>query len=259
MADLVSIIMPAYNCEKYIAQSIASVIAQTYNNWELIVIDDCSTDNTIDIIKSFNDDRICFQKNKSNVGAAITRNKAISLAKGEWIAFLDSDDLWEPSKLEEQIAFMKEHGYAFTYTDYRIQLNGEWLPYIVTGPNIVTKRKLYNYNYMSTITIMYNANSVGKIEVANLKKGNDYAMWLQVINKENCYRLPKCLSYYIKHDNSLSSGNKVRLISRHYKIFRIALKKGVFTSILLTANNLFHGFIKRYKYRKPIISSNSSF
>ena len=259
MTDLVSIIMPAYNCEKYIKQSIASVIAQTYSNWELIVVDDCSTDNTIDIIRSFNDDRICFQNNECNYGAAVTRNKAIALAKGEWIAFLDSDDLWEPSKIEEQIAFMKEHGYAFSYTDYRIQLNGEWLPYIVTGPNIVTKRKLYNYNYMSTITIMYNATSIGKIEVADLKKGNDYAMWLQVINKANCYRLPKCLSYYIKHDNSLSSGSKMRLISRHYKIFRIAQKNGIFKSVLLTVNNLFHGIIKKYKYRKPITSNKSFF
>ena len=257
--EKVSIIMPAYNCEKYIADSIKSVLSQTYTNWELIIVDDCSTDKTAEIVKSFNDERIVLLYNQSNLGAAVTRNIAIAKASGQWIAFLDSDDLWENKKLETQLSFMKKNDYVFTYTDYRIQLNGEWQPYIITGPNIVTKRKLYNYDYMSTITIMYKADAIGIVQIADIKKRNDYALWLKIIEKADCYRLPQCLSYYIKHDNSISSGSKVRLIRHYYIMYRKALGKNVPTSIILTINNLIHGVIKRYKYRKPITNSNLSF
>ena len=257
--EKVSIIMPAYNCEKYIADSIESVLSQTYTNWELIIVDDCSTDKTTEIIESFNDERIILLHNQSNLGAALTRNIAIAKASGEWIAFLDSDDVWVDKKLEVQLSFMRQNGYVFTYTDYRIQLNGKWLPYINTGPNVVTKRKLYNYDYMSTITIMYKADAIGIIQIADIKKRNDYALWLKAIEKANCYRLPQCLSYYIKHENSISSGSKIKLIKYYYIMYRKVLGKTVPLSILLTFNNLIHGVIKRYRYRKPIKSSNLPF
>ena len=106
---MVSVIMPSWNTGKFIAESIQSVIDQTYKNWELLIVDDCSTDNTDQVVASFNDDRIRYLKNKKNSGAALTRNKAIREARGEWIAFLDSDDLWFPKKLERQIKFMKKN------------------------------------------------------------------------------------------------------------------------------------------------------
>ena len=115
--NLVSIIMPSYNTGRYIAESIRSVLAQTYTLWELIIVDDCSTDDTHEVVKTFNDSRIRFIKNEKNCGAALTRNRAIREANGEWIAFLDSDDLWAPDKLEKQLAFMKENGYVFSYHD----------------------------------------------------------------------------------------------------------------------------------------------
>ncbi len=249
---LVSIIMPAYNCGKYIEQSINSVISQTYKNWELIIIDDCSTDNTIDIVNKFDDKRIKFLQNPKNSGAAISRNYGLREAQGKYIAFLDSDDLWLSEKLEKQIKFMKENNYIFTYTDYRIQLNGEWLPYINIGPNVVTKRKLYNYCYFSTITVMYEREKIGLVQIADLKKNNDYAMWFQIIEKANCYRFPECLSYYIKHDNSISSGSKWKLIKYHYIMFRKALNKGKIISAILTINNLIHGILKKIFYRKKL-------
>ena len=148
MGELVSIIMPSYNTGGFIKSSIESVIAQSYSNWELIIVDDCSTDNTDKVVEDYlSDNRIHYIKNDKNSGAAISRNRALREAKGKWIAFLDSDDLWEPKKLEKQIAFMQENGYAFSYTDYMIQLNGEWLPYIYTGPRVVTRRKMYDYRY----------------------------------------------------------------------------------------------------------------
>lgn len=251
MNNLVSIVMPAYNTGTYIVESIRSVIAQTYQNWELLIVDDCSSDNTIEIIQSFNDERIRLFVNDVNSGAAVSRNRALREAKGKWIAFLDSDDLWDPKKLEKQLRFMQKNNYAFTFTDYRICLNGEWLPYKNTGPAVVTRKKIYDYCYFSTITVMYDVDVIGLIQIENLRKNNDYAMWFQAIEKSKAYRFPECLSFYIKHDGSISSGSKFTLIKWHYRLFRMGLKKGRFVSAILTANNVFHGVIKKFKYKEP--------
>ena len=250
MGNLVSIIMPLYNSADYIADSIKSVLAQTYSDWELLIVDDCSTDNSVGIVKSFADSRIRLFQNENNSGAAISRNYALREAQGRWIAFLDSDDIWDAQKLEKQIKFMENNGYSFTFTDYRICLNGEWLPYICTGPNKINKRKMYNYCYFSTITVMYDREKIGLIQIADLRKNNDYAMWLQAIEKSNAYRLPECLSFYIKHDGSVSSGNKIKLIKWHYILFREGLGKNAFISGLLTINNLVHGVWKKFYYKQ---------
>ena len=226
MNELVSIIMPSYNTARYISDSINSVLSQTYNNWELIIIDDCSTDNTIDVVKSFKDSRIILLQNEKNSGAALSRNYALREAKGKWIAFLDSDDVWVPEKLEKQIAFMEENDYAFTFTDYRICLNGTWLPYICTGPNVVNKRKMYNYCYFSTITVIYDREVIGLIQIADLKKNNDY------------------------DEGSVSSGSKIKLIKWHYLLFKKGLKKNTITALFLTGNNLVHGVLKKLIYKK---------
>lgn len=253
MNDLVSIIMPSYNTAEYIAASIESVLAQTYTDWELIIVDDCSADNTDSVVAPYLEDkRIRYLKNATNSGAAISRNYALREAKGRWVAFLDSDDLWLPQKLEKQIAFMEKNGYSFTYTDYMIKLNGEWLPYVYTAPNKVTKTKMYNYCYFSTITVMYERERIGLIQIENLRKNNDYAMWLQVIEKSDCYRLPECLSYYIKHNDSVSSGSKLKLIKWHYILFKKGLKKNSAVSIVLTVRNLFFGVLKKMIYKEKV-------
>lgn len=248
--SLISIIMPSYNASKYITESIKSVQNQTYENWELIIVDDCSKDNTVEIIKSFNDERIKLFVNEVNSGAAISRNRALREANGRWIAFLDSDDLWVPKKLEEQLTYMRENNYAFTYTDYRIQINGEWLPFICTGPDKVNKKKMYDYCYFSTITVMYDQKKVGLIQIADLKKNNDYAMWLKAVDRVDCFRYPKCMSYYIKHEGSISSGSKIKLIKWHYLLFRKGLEKNSIVSCIYTLNNIVHGVIKKIVYKK---------
>ena len=249
MHDLVSIIMPSYNTADFIDRSIKSVINQTYTDWELIIVDDCSTDNTEEIVNSFSDERIKFFKNETNSGAAVSRNKALREASGRWIAFLDSDDLWHPEKLERQIAFMVENDYKFTFTDYRIHQNGEWLPYVYTAPNVVNKRKMKDYCYFSTITVMYDREFIGLIQIEPVKKNNDYAMWLRIIEKTPAYRFPECLSYYIKHEGSISSGSKLKLIKHHYILWRVAEKKNPISAVLLTLRNLFWGVIKKIVYR----------
>ena len=244
--------MPSYNTSAYIADSIKSIQAQTYTHWELIIVDDCSTDNSIEVIQFFEDSRIILLKNEKNSGAALSRNYALREAKGKWVAFLDSDDTWASEKLEKQIKFMEENNYAFTFTDYRICLNGEWMPYVITGPDVVNKRKMYDYCYFSTITVMYDREKIGLIQIADLRKNNDYAMWLQAIEKSNAYRLPECLAYYIKHDGSISSGSKTKLIKWHYILFRKGLGKNPLVASMLTANNLVHGVWKKIHYKKSV-------
>ena len=138
---LVSIIMPSWNTGRFIAESIESVLAQTYTNWELLIVDDCSTDNTDEVVKPFLEDkRIKYFKNEKNSGAALSRNRAMREAQGEWIAFLDSDDLWMPEKLEKQIAFMNEHGYVLSYHEYeKIAEDSKPIHIYVSGPEVVKK------------------------------------------------------------------------------------------------------------------------
>ena len=250
---LVSVIMPSYNTAKYIGKSIESVIGQTYPYWELIIVDDCSTDDTDSVVNKYlSDTRIRYLKNEKNSGAAISRNYALREAKGKWVAFLDSDDVWLPEKLETQIAFMLENDYKFTCTDYRICLNGQWLPYVYTSPKVITKRKLRNYCYFSTITVMYDREFVGLIQIAPIRKNNDYAMWLRISEKTPCYRFSQCLSYYIKHENSISSGSKLKLIKHHYILWREAEQKNVVSAAFLTLINLIFGLAKKVYYKEKV-------
>ena len=117
---LVSIVMPNYNGGKYLKETIDSVLSQTFDNWELLFVDDCSTDNSLEIVRSYADERIRIFQNETNRGAAVSRNRAIEAANGRWIAFLDSDDLWLPEKLEKQVAFMKDKEIVFSFTDYKV-------------------------------------------------------------------------------------------------------------------------------------------
>ena len=146
MNKIVSVIMPSFNTGRFIKEAINSVINQTYTNWELIIVDDCSNDDTNEIINSFEDSRIKYLKNDTNMGAAICRNRALKEAKGKWIAFLDSDDLWKKDKLEKQISFMEKGGYDFSYTNY-IEMDEKSTPngIIVTGPKKISKNKMYDY------------------------------------------------------------------------------------------------------------------
>lgn len=252
MNELVSIIMPSYNTGQYISKSIQSVLNQTYTDWELIIVDDYSTDDTDKIVSEYlKDDRIFYIKNDTNSGAAVSRNRALREAKGKWIAFLDSDDLWEPDKLEKQVAFMENNGYRFSYTNY-IEIDEESTPNrkSVTGPKRITKHGMYNYCWMGCLTVMYDAEVVGLIQVADIKKNNDYAMWLKVCKKANCYLLDENLAKYRKRSGSISNHGYVKLIKWHYRLYREAENKNTISSLVLTIRNLFFGVIKKIKYVK---------
>lgn len=251
MSELVSIIMPSYNTGAFIKKAIQSVLNQSYKNWELIIVDDCSTDNTEEVVLPFlNDQRIRYIKNEKNSGAAVSRNRALREAKGKWIAFLDSDDLWLPEKLEKQVLFMKKNGYYFSYTNYEeINEDGKKTGVYVSGPKKITKSGMYNYCWPGCLTVMYDAEYVGLIQIADIKKNNDYAMWLQVSKKANCFLLDECLALYRKGRAGSISTHSIRtMIGWHYKLFKNAEKQNVVASSILTFRNLLFGVYKKKKY-----------
>ncbi len=251
MQDLVSIIMPSYNTAKYICESIESVLSQTYKNWEIIIVDDCSTDDTDSIVAHYlSDKRINYMKNEKNSGAAVSRNRALREAKGRWIAFLDSDDLWMPDKLEKQINFMEKNWYSFSYTNYEeIDVNGNKTGVYVTGPKKITKTGMFNYCWPGCLTVMYDRNVVGLIQIADIKKNNDYAMWLKVCRKADCYLLNECLAQYRRGRVGSVSTNSIKtMIGWHYKLYRDAEKQNAVTSIVNTGRNLVFGFYKKERY-----------
>jgi teichuronic acid biosynthesis len=252
MNDLVSIIMPSYNTGRFIKETIESVLDQSYPAWELIIVDDCSTDNTDEVVNQYLvDERIRYIKNDTNSGAAVSRNRALREAKGKWIAFLDSDDLWEADKLQKQILFMKDNDYHFSYTNYveideESKVNGK----SVTGPKRISKHGMYNYCWMGCLTVMYDADAVGLIQIPDIKKNNDYAMWLKVCKKANCYLLDETLARYRKRSGSISNHGYMKLIKWHYKLYREAENKNPISSFVLTVRNLFFGVLKKIIYVK---------
>lgn len=252
---LVSIIMPSWNTGKFIAESIQSVVNQTYKNWELIIVDDCSSDNTDEVVKSFCDERIKYFHNKKNSGAALTRNRALREAQGEWIAFLDSDDLWMPEKLKHQIEFMEKNGYNLSYTEYeKIDEKSKTLNIYVSGPNKVDKHKMYNYDYIGQLTMMYSAKKFGLIQIKDIKKNNDYAIRLQLYkNPGTCaYLLKENLAKYRVRKVSISHDKFKKKLKSHYDLFHYCDEKPAMIAMWYTCWNMFFGIMKKNKYEKNI-------
>ena len=252
--NLVSIIMPSWNTAQFIAESIQSVINQTYKNWELLIVDDCSTDDTDNIVEPFlTDARIKYFKNEKNSGAALTRNRAMREAKGEWIAFLDSDDLWMPEKLEKQIRFMNEHNYTLSFTEYeKIDEENRTLNIYVSGPDVVNKRKMYRYDYIGQLTMMYSARCFGLIQIKDIKKNNDYAIRLQIYKKQDteAHLLKENLAKYRIRKKSISHDKLEKKLKSHYDLFRICDEKPAIAAVWFACWNMFWGILKKGKYEK---------
>lgn len=251
--ELVSVIMPSFKCGRFIEESIKSVQSQTYTNWELLVVDDCSKDGTVDIVEELmsGDKRIRLFKNLNNSGAAISRNKALKEAKGRWIAFLDSDDLWEPTKLEKQIGFMEENGYAFTYHDYiEIDEQDRELGTHVSGKKHVGKFDMFVCCWPGCLSVMYDASMIGLIQINDIKKNNDTAMWLKVIRKADCYLLKECLGKYRRRANSITPKPIWQRIWAHYPLFRVAEEMNPISATFWVVMNVFGNAWKKFRYVK---------
>lgn len=251
--DLVSIIMPTFKCGKFITDSIESVQSQTYKNWELIIVDDCSGDGTVAIVQDLmkDDSRIHLYQNTTNSGAAVSRNVALKNAKGRWIAFLDSDDLWEPTKLEKQIRFMEKNGYAFSYHAYKeIGEDSKELGVYVNGKKHVGKFDMYACCWPGCLSVMYDASKIGLVQISDIKKNNDTAMWLKVIRKADCFLLKECLGKYRRRANSITPKPLWQRIWAHYPLFRVAEAMNPVTATFWVMMNVFGNAYKKLKYVK---------
>lgn len=239
---IVSIITPLYNSELYIERTIESVLNQSYNNWELIIVDDCSTDNGLSIVGNYvkTDNRIKVLKNEQNSGAAISRNKAIELAQGKYIAFLDSDDQWDKYKLEKQVAFMEKRDIDFSFTYYNhIDEAGKEISKTVNLPSKVDYVSTMKSNKIGCLTAMYNQESLGKFFMKNIRKRQDYTLWLQLLKKTKyAYCLPEILATYTVRKGSISS-NKWSLIKYHWHIYRHIEKQSFFKSVYYLSYYIF--------------------
>lgn len=249
--DLVSIISPSYNTSQFIGEMIESVLMQSYSDWELIIIDDASSDNTDEIVSSYSDERIIYLKNDKNRGAAYSRNRALKLAKGEWIAFLDSDDLWEKDKLAKQLTYMKKWGYKFSCTKHHsINELSQKTGILYTSPRHVSVVGMYMYCWPGCLTVMYHSPTIGEIQIENLKKNNDYAIWIKVIKKADCYYLDEDLAAYRIRESSISHDKFIKLVKSHYLLFRVGDHRNVLVSCMLTILNMCFGIFKKLFFDK---------
>ncbi len=233
---LVSIITPLYNCEDIIRETIGSVLAQTYPHFELIIVDDVSTDNSREVVKEYvaKDKRIKLIELSENGGAAIARNKGIEVAEGRFIAFLDSDDLWKETKLEKQVNFMLENDYAFTCTDYEQLVDDtKKIKLIIKARVKADYRIVIRYNPIGNSTVMYDTLKMGKVHIPEVRKRNDYALWLKILRMEKyVYGINEVLATYRIRKKSLSR-NKVKLIKHQWYVYRKLEKLNFFKSLYI--------------------------
>lgn len=250
MNDLVSIITPTFNSEKFISETIHSVQNQTYQNWELILVDDGSTDNTVEIIKEIQqkEHRIQLVICPENKGAGIARNLGLEKAKGRYITFLDADDLWKETKLEKQIQFLKERNLAFTWSFYElIDEEGNLLNSLITAPNPLKYSQLKFCNYVGNLTGIYDSHVYGKIPISELKKRQDWILWLHILEKiETAYPVPESLAYYRIRKESLSA-SKLKLLKYNFLVYR-SLGYNWMKSFLYLSKFLIVHFFEKPKY-----------
>lgn len=241
--ELVSIIMPCYNAEQYIKDSINSVLNQTYPHFELIIIDDLSTDNSINIINSFSDNRIKLIQLTQNGGAGVARNTGIEAAQGRFIAFLDSDDLWRPNKLEVQLNHMIEGNYPLSYTQYQ-KFTQEGKGKLVIPPNTVTYNELLYCNIIGCLTAVYDTKILGKQFMPLIRKRQDMGLWLKILAQgHTAYCCPQVLADY-RTDSGMTQ-NKIDAAKYQWKFYRQELSFNIIKSTKYFIGYAIKGIIRK--------------
>lgn len=247
MQELVSVIMPVHNAEKYLDESIGSVLRQTYPHWELLVVDDCSTDSSPSIIAGYTaqDSRIRYYHTSSPSGSpCLPRNMGIKAAKGRFIAFLDSDDCWLPTKLEEQLPLFEKPDVGIVYSDYeKMSENGERNQRVVKAPSCVNYRQLLLGNVIGCLTAVYDTAKVGKVYFEN-HSHEDYILWLSILKKgyiaQNSGKVSAC---YRVREHSVSS-NKLKALSWQWDIYRNVEKIGLLKAVYCFTHYAYKAFRK---------------
>ena len=248
MSNLVSIITPSYNSSKFIDDCVKSIFSQTYSNWELLIVDDCSLDNSKDIISGFSniDERIKPIFLESNVGAAEARNIAIRKAKGRYIAFLDSDDLWDSHKLEKQLSFMMENDIAFSYSTYQfISEDGEKLSNIIIAPEKMTYHSYLKNTIIGCLTVIIDREKTGSFEMPNIRSSHDMALWLLIMKRGfSAYGLNENLARY-RVVSSSNTSNKINAAKDVWDVYRKVEKLNILYSVFCFIGYIFNAIKKR--------------
>lgn len=237
----VSIIMPAFNAERYIDESISSVINQTFNKWELIIVNDNSTDGTQEIInRNKNDKRIISITNTNCLGAAKSRNKAINISQGTYIAFLDSDDIWDEHKLEIQLKFMNENNIKFSFSSYRVIDEKGLIIGHRHAPTFQRYNDLLRHNKIGCLTSIFKRDCLSREDLfmPEIKMRQDYALWLKILKEVKiAHGLDACLASYRTHPSSLSA-NKIRAILYTWQVYRKIENLNLILSLYYFLNNV---------------------
>lgn len=248
LEEKVSIITPSYNSSKFIQECVNSVIAQTYKNWEMLIVDDCSKDDSREIIRFFSDrdKRIQYFFLNKNVGAAEARNVAIRNAKGRYIAFLDSDDIWLPQKLEKQIAFMSKNSLAFTCTTYQpISENGKKTFRIIKVPKEINYNFYLKNTVIGCLTVIIDIEITGTFEMPNIRSSHDMALWLLIMKRGfSAYGLDENLARY-RISSSSNTSNKIKASKDVWKVYREVEGLNLLFSLWVFLNYVFNAIKKR--------------
>lgn len=253
--DLVSIITPVYKCENYISETIKSVQSQTYTNWEMILVDDCTPDNSPQIINKYaaKDSRIRYIKQSRNGGAALARNSGLHNATGRYIAYLDADDIWLPQKLERQLDFMEKNDVQFTCCDYeKIEADGTPLNKVVHMPKTITYKQLLSNTIIQTVGVVVDLNKVDKglLVMPNVRRGQDSATWLQLLRNGVKFKgQNEVLAQYRRVPQSLSS-NKFSAIKRTWYLYRGVEHLSIPRSVICLIGWAYHASAKRIYLKK---------
>ncbi|KUJ62550.1 glycosyl transferase [Flavobacteriaceae bacterium CRH] len=255
MSELVSIITPTFNAGKYVTATLQSVIEQSYQNWEMILVDDGSTDDTVKIIEDFaeKDNRIKLFKLSKNSGNGFARNVALEKATGKYIAYLDADDLWISTKLEKQIQFLKANNLPFTFSFYDcIDENGNALNKRVEAPLNLTYKQLFFCNYVGNLTAIYDSEYFGKIVIEATEKRQDWRLWLTILKQIKITKpVPEPLAFYRIRRDSISS-SKFKLIKHNFGVYRDFHGYNFVSSVFLMTRFLFTQLIIKPKYIKEV-------
>lgn len=233
--ELVSIIVPVYNSENFIRDTIKTVKEQTYTNWELLLVNDCSTDESKNLIEQYvkEDERIKLINLENNSGAAVARNTGIEQAEGKYIAFLDADDLWHKEKLQKQIKFMEDNKCEFSFSSYEfVDKDGKRNDKVVKVPYKITYKQALKNTTIFTSTVMLDVQKLGKelIKMPDVRRGQDTATWWKILKQiDNAYGINEVLSYYRRSNESLSA-NKIKALKRTWNLYRNVEHLNIFYS-----------------------------
>lgn len=242
----ISIITPLYNCSVFLDKTIQSVLAQTFQDWEMIMVDDCSTDNSMAIAQQYAalEKRIKVVKLNENSGAAVARNTAIEISLGRYIAFLDSDDQWLPNKLEVQLQFMQKKDVAFTYAAYeKINAEGESVG-VVGVPEKVNYNDLLKVCSIGCLTAMYDTKKLGKVYMPLIRKRQDLGLWLRILKKEShAYGVQQVLGRYQLRSDSISA-NKRSAAQFTWRLYRDVEKLNLVVASYYFAHYALNGVLR---------------